>query len=140
MVSTLSMADTSTVARTLQEGVGHADLERRFTDLVDDIRNERWESVDEHWPALAADFEQHFAFEERDMFPRYCAEDPARRSHTRRLTAEHVQLRERIEGLSRLLAARQITAEAIGAFADALAAHSAREDRTVYAWLAARHL
>ena len=99
----------------------------------------RWDAVSEHWPALAADFEGHFDFEERAMFPRYCAEEPTRRGQVRRLMAEHVELRRQIDELGEQLESRELTAEAIGAFGDALLAHSQREDRTVYAWLAARH-
>ena len=130
---------SSTGSRTLRSGVGHADLERRLTELVDDIRSGRWDAVDECWPELAADFEGHFVFEERDLFRRYCADEPAKRGQVRRLVAEHGELREQIAELGRCIAAREVTAEVIGAFGDALADHSERENRTVYAWLAARH-
>lgn len=131
---------TSTGSRAPQSGVGHADLERRFTELVDDIRSARWHAVDASWPELAAEFEGHFVFEERDLFRRYCADEPAKRSLVRRLVAEHMRLREQIATLGERIAAREVTAESVGAFADALAAHSERENRTVYAWLAARHI
>lgn len=133
------MGSSGIAARTLESGAGHADLERRFMELVDRIRSEDWTAVDELWPELAADFEGHLVFEERDMFPRYCADEPSRRSQVRRLLVDHMDLRGRVAELGRLLAERSVTAESIGTFWDALSAHSQREDRTVYAWLASRH-
>ncbi len=114
----------------------HAYLDRLFQELIQHAEAAEWEECEERADLFAREMEQHMRYEENLLFPAYAKTSPAATEWTRRLCAEHADLRRRLELLRDDIKQRSLRSERCSYFVNRLREVGDREGDILYPWLA----
>ena len=81
-----------------------------------------------------AALEQHFRFEEQEVWPEFAASSAAARSEVSALLAEHARIRETLDRLGIEIQLKRVDREAIERLIEQLRAHARHENELFYPW------
>ncbi len=116
----------------------HLEFRARFADVCGRARTGDWRDLDDVWSALAKALREHLAFEEREMFEDYAAQDAGSRALIDRLREEHDQIRRDLDELGIEIQLKCIRAATIDAFVALMKRHAELENTHLYPWVEAR--
>lgn len=134
-----SELDADLGAATSSICAGHAEFDRRFLEIVTRVQIGDWREFDEMWEAFASELLLHMDYEERDIYREYARERPEHEAVVDKLLAEHDAVRRRLELPAAELRVRlRVDPIELRTLVAELRMHAARENATVYPWLAER--
>ncbi len=110
----------------------HERLERCYLDLTERAATGECRECDSVWSGFTKQLENHMAFEERDIFPRFAQKGSQEAGIVRDLLAEHAELRRQLESMGVDIQLHLTNAEVISTFLQTLRAHAAREREVLY--------
>jgi hemerythrin-like domain-containing protein len=116
----------------------HLEFGARFADVCGRARTDDWRDLDDVWGAFAKALREHLAFEERELFEDYAAEDAGCRALVDRLREEHDQIRRDLDALGIEIQLKCVRATTIDAFVALMKRHAEAENAQLYPWAQAR--
>lgn len=116
----------------------HARLDALFEDVLNRAHAGDWGECDTIWRRFSAALEDHFRFEERELFPAYAASSEDAKAEVSELQAEHAEVRELLDRIGVELELKRVDQEAIDALVARLRAHASKENAAFYPWARAR--
>lgn len=114
----------------------HKGLEQWFRDLAQRAESGEMCECDALWSDFTQQIENHMAFEEREVFPRYAQRDAEAAAIVEGLRAEHAAVRTQLDIIGVDLQLHLSNSEVIDTLIAKLRDHARRERETLYPWLA----
>jgi len=111
----------------------HRTFEERFEDLCVRARGD-WHDLDEVWGQFVRGIDEHFKFEEGQLFPTFAAQGPDCRSLVEELVAQHQEIRRMLEDLGLQIQLKEIRTSTIQSFTELLRRHANIENVQIYPW------
>ncbi|MFV8751799.1 hemerythrin domain-containing protein [Nannocystaceae bacterium ST9] len=109
-----------------------------FDGLFEDVRNRAeagdWQECDAIWKRFGAALEQHFRFEEQQLWPEFAASSASARAEVSALQAEHAEIRKTLDRLAVEIELKRVDREAIERLIEQLRAHARHENELFYPW------
>lgn len=125
--------DVAGVARQLHDD--HARFDHEFDDLSNFARAGAWAEVDARWTGFIREIEDHFRFEQEQVFPRFARRGPECREMVDMLSAQHAEMLQALENLGLQIQLHEIRAPTIERLVERMREHAEIENTHLYPWL-----
>ncbi|MDC0720871.1 hemerythrin domain-containing protein [Nannocystis bainbridge] len=121
------------VARRLHDD--HVAFDQEFDDLCNFANAGAWGEVDAVWTGFIRDIENHFRFEQEQVFPEFARRGPECREMVDTLSAQHAEILQALESLGLQIQLHEIRAPAIELLVELMRRHAEVENTNIYPWL-----
>jgi hemerythrin-like domain-containing protein len=125
--------DMAGVARRLHDD--HVAFDREFDDLSNFAKAGAWGEVDAVWTGFIREIEDHFRFEQEQVFPEFARRSLECREMVDMLSAQHVEILRELESLGLQIQLHEIRAPTIERLVELMRKHAAVENTHIYPWL-----
>ena len=125
--------DLAGAARRLHED--HVGFEREFDDLNNFARAGAWGEVDAVWTGFIREIEEHFRFEQEQVFPEFARRGPECREMVDTLSAQHAEILQALESMGLQIQLHEIRAPTIERLVALMRKHAEVENTHIYPWL-----
>ena len=125
--------NTAGVASRLHED--HVAFDHEFDDLSNFAKAGAWGEVDAVWTGFTREIEDHFQFEQEQVFPGFAGRSPECRQMVDMLSAQHAQILQELESLGLQIQLHEIRAPTIERLVELMRKHAEVENTHIYPWL-----
>lgn len=129
-------AETRARGRRLAEE--HARLDSLFADVRDRVEVGDWQECDLIWRRVCAELEDHFRFEEQQLWPEFALTSTRARSEVDALILEHADIRAALDRIALEIECKHVDRDAIERLLAQIRAHASHEHELFYPWASAR--
>ncbi|MFZ6182792.1 hemerythrin domain-containing protein [Nannocystis pusilla] len=126
--------DIAGVARRLHDE--HVAFDQEFDDLSNFANAGAWGEVDAVWTGFTREIEDHFQFEQEQVFPGFARQSPECREMVDMLSAQHAKILQELESLGLQIQLHEIRAPTIERLVELMRKHAEVENTHIYPWLA----
>jgi hypothetical protein len=116
----------------------HAALDAMFEHVRTRAAKGDWWECDVMWRDFCNAVEDHFRFEERELWPPFLAEMPSRQAELDGLAAQHEDIRASLDRIGIEIELKHVDRPAIERLIEQLRAHVQHEHELFYPWASAR--
>lgn len=125
--------DMAGVARRLHDD--HVAFDQKFDDLCNFANAGAWDELDAVWTGFIRDIEDHFRFEEEQVFPEFARRSPESREMVDMLSAQHAEILQALESLGLQIQLHEIRAPTLARLVEMMRKHAEVENTDIYPWL-----
>lgn len=113
----------------------HVAFDHEFDDLSNFANAGAWGEVDAVWTGFTREIEDHFRFEQEQVFPGFARQSPECREMVDMLSAQHTQILQQLESLGLQIQLHEIRAPTIERLVELMRKHAEVENTHIYPWL-----
>lgn len=137
LASLISGGHTEGRAERRQLAEEHAQLDGLFEEVRNRAAAGDWQECDAIWRRLCTELEDHFRFEEQQLWPEFGARSGRTRAEVEVLMAEHVGIRMGLDRIGVEIELKHVDRDAIEQLIAQLRAHASHENELFYPWVSA---
>jgi hypothetical protein len=135
MLAAMSRSDRHPRRRRLAEE--HAAFDALFEQVRSCVEEGDWWECDVIWGRFCKALEDHFCFEERELWPEFDASTPSAHANLSVLKADHADIRATLDRIGIEIDLKRVDRAAIEQLIDQLRAHVQHENELFYPWASA---